>query len=86
MRCLVNAFAGGGGRKILFVSAGRDSIRVTPCIEAGFFRALNLRNAAVMNDELHYAEAERLDFFLHDAQPLGRKFGFNLGDGMAHMA
>lgn len=40
--------------------------------EPGFFRALDLRDPAVVHDELDHAEAQALHFFTHEGDPIGR--------------
>ena len=59
-----------GARRSAKISAGRDLVAVRR--QAGFLGALDLRDPAIVDDQLHDAEAQRLDFLAHELDPVGR--------------
>jgi hypothetical protein len=57
--------------------AGRRSITGYTRIEPGFLRSLDLCHAAIVNDQLHDAIAQAIDFFPDERKPVGY-----LGNGL----
>jgi hypothetical protein len=78
----VNASADGGGR--LKISGGVRLARFRD--ETHFLGALDLGDAAVVNDQLHDPITEGFDLLLDHPQPFGLPGKVGINSGIAHIA
>ena len=87
-QCLVDGLGGQGGlRRVPVGGKGRRKrgldlgLAVAARGQPGFLGALDLRDAAVVDDELNDAEAKALDLFTHEGDPVGSLIGHGVGRG-----